>query len=144
MDGIPWYCGWWRNPFAPRNETMVDTIRFVGYYVWESKHSNNSERWCLRGCRNHRQHVCVCVSLLGIPNGSLAQNPVLKWSQSQNHASRIKKADIRHYFWLGLALTNLHQSPGFEQVAQILSGLFEGKRETHQMRMFSINSRNLR
>ena len=32
------------------------------------------------------------------------QNPVSKWS-TQNHASRIKKADTRSYFWLGLPLT---------------------------------------
>ena len=35
------------------------------------------------------------------------QNLVLKWS-TQNHASRIKKAEFRNYFWLGLPLTNLH------------------------------------
>ena len=38
---------------------------------------------------------------------SYNQNSVLEWS-TQNHASRIKKADIRSYLWLGLALTNLH------------------------------------
>ena len=35
------------------------------------------------------------------------RNPVLRWS-TQNHASRIKKADIRNYFWLGASLANLH------------------------------------
>ena len=43
------------------------------------------------------------------PYESLAQSPV--WSESQNHASRIK-AEIRSYFWLGLYLTNL-RLPGF-------------------------------
>ena len=38
---------------------------------------------------------------------SLAQNPVLNWL-TQNHASKIKQADIRSYFWLGLSLANLH------------------------------------
>ena len=33
--------------------------------------------------------------------------------------SRIKKADIRIYLWLGLSLTNLHQSPGFEDVSPL-------------------------
>ena len=28
------YCGWLRNPFAPRNVAMVETIRFVGYLRW--------------------------------------------------------------------------------------------------------------
>ena len=30
------HAGWLRNPFAPRNETMVETIRFVGICVGES------------------------------------------------------------------------------------------------------------
>ena len=44
------------------------------------------------------------------------QNPVLKWS-TQNHASRIKQADIRSYLRLGLSLTNLH--PRVLTVAQM-------------------------
>ena len=40
------------------------------------------------------------------------KTPLLTWSESQNHASRIKKADLRRYLWLGLSLTNLHL-PGF-------------------------------
>ena len=47
------------------------------------------------------------------------QSPVLKWS-TQNHASRIKKADIRSYLWLGLSLTNLHL-PGVSIVAHVRS-----------------------
>ena len=35
----PPHCGWLRNPFAPRNETMVETITLVGNYRWGiSKH----------------------------------------------------------------------------------------------------------
>ena len=39
--------------------------------------------------------------------GLRVPSPVVKWS-TQNHASRIKKADICSYLWLGLSLTNLH------------------------------------
>ena len=70
----------------------------------------------------------VASSLAPCPNANLdtpplshmshKQNPVLKWS-TQNHASRIKKADLRSYFWLGLSL-NLHQSPGFEHVTHMI------------------------
>ena len=49
------------------------------------------------------------------------KSQVFKWS-TQNHASRMKKPKIRNYLWPGdcrLSLTNLHQSPGFEHVAQL-------------------------
>ena len=39
------------------------------------------------------------------------QHPVLNWS-SQNHALRIKKADIRSYLWLGLFPAFIY--PGFD------------------------------
>ena len=40
---------------------------------------------------------------------SLAQNVALKWPESQNHASRIKKAELRSDLWQwGLSLANLH------------------------------------
>ena len=50
---------------------------------------------------------CTTCSLLYKPQMSHNQDPVLRW-YTQNHASRIKKADIRSYFWLGSSLTNLH------------------------------------
>ena len=40
------YCGWLRNPLAPRNETMVETNTFVGIYVGESCHSLGCLSWC--------------------------------------------------------------------------------------------------
>ena len=48
------------------------------------------------------------LSYLNKKHVSHNQNSVLKWSESQNHASGIKKADSRSYLWLGLSLTNLH------------------------------------
>ena len=45
------------------------------------------------------------------------QNPVLKWSteSTQNHASRIQKADLRSDFWLGWE----SQSPGTTTIGGI-------------------------
>ena len=59
----------------------------------------------------------------GIPitRRSESQSKPRKTWSTQNHASRIKKADIRNYFWLELPLTNLDQSPVFEDVAQVTS-----------------------
>ena len=46
------------------------------------------------------------------------QNPVLKWS-TQNHASSIKKAELRSYLWQGdCPLLTLITYPGFEHVTR--------------------------
>ena len=50
--------------------------------------------------------------------GAPSKYPVFKWL-TQNHASRIKKADIRSYLWLGLSFTNRIIYPGFEHVAHL-------------------------
>ena len=67
------------------------------------------------GCARKPESPC-CASPRRTGRGLTAvkvayQNPVLKWS-TQNHASRIKKADIRSCLWPGDCLTNLHL-PGF-------------------------------
>ena len=61
---------------------------------------------CLRGAP--RSIPAPLVARLA--SESLAQNPV-KWL-TQNHASRIEKAEFRGNLWLGSSLTNLHL-PGF-------------------------------
>ena len=61
---------------------------------------------------------CVLLRSAAVPSVSHNQNPVSKWS-TQNHASRIKKADIRSYLWQGDCPLLTFTYPGVEHVAPV-------------------------
>ena len=63
------YCGWLRNPFAPRNETMVETTTFLG--AWESNQKPEFCRLVRNRFRNHRTWVCLAFLKAGSPASNM-------------------------------------------------------------------------